>query len=74
MLCLVLEFLPGGDLFDDLAARKPPSFKASEAARITTEVLEAIAYLHSKGVAHRDLKCARPATWPELKLKCLRVV
>jgi serine/threonine protein kinase len=40
----------GGDLY----VRDP--YTELEAAEIVTDVLSAVAYLHSKGIIHRDLK------------------
>ena len=49
-LYLVLELCSGGDLY----ARDP--YDETEAKGITYMVLDAIAYLHSKGIVHRDCK------------------
>ena len=52
---LILEYLPGGDLFDYLKTR---SFKLSEArARsLIYQLTLALAFLHSFGIVHRDIK------------------
>ena len=47
---IVMELCSGGDLY----SRDP--YKEEEAARIVSSILSAIAYMHSKGIAHRDLK------------------
>ena len=47
---IVMELCSGGDLY----SRDP--YKEEEAARIVSSILSAIAYMHSKNVAHRDLK------------------
>ena len=51
---LVTEICTGGELFDEILARK--QFNEKDAAVIFKQVLSAIAYCHSKNVAHRDLK------------------
>ena len=48
------EYLPGGELFQVIARE---SFFAEDKARATLRrLLEAVAYLHARGVAHRDVK------------------
>ncbi|HEX8088200.1 MAG TPA: serine/threonine protein kinase [Blastocatellia bacterium] len=50
---LVLEYMPGGDLLD--LCRKRP-FGLDEALFYFRQVAEALAYAHSQGVIHRDIK------------------
>lgn len=75
---LVLELLTGGELLEALCERG--CFPEEDVRRIFRDVLDAVAYMHSLGVAHRDLKlenlvishpdeCAprpthRPRLWP----------
>lgn len=47
---VIMELCSGGDLY----SRDP--YTEAEAARITCSILSAIAYMHSKGILHRDLK------------------
>jgi len=53
-LYLVLQYAPGGVLFDQLIKRE--SFSELDASKIIRQVLEAVQYLHSLGIVHRDLK------------------
>lgn len=50
---LVLEYMPGGDLLD--LCRKRP-FSLDDALFYFRQVAEALAYAHSQGVIHRDIK------------------
>jgi len=52
---LVTELLRGGDLFSTLVQRGKP-FNEHDAHTIFSQIVEAIAYCHSRQVAHRDLK------------------
>ena len=53
--CLIMEYLPGGDLAQRLRLGK---FDFSDALRIFREVASGVAYAHGKGLLHRDLKPA----------------
>eukprot|EP00117_Sycon_ciliatum_P026173 scpid32178/ scgid21544/ Maternal embryonic leucine zipper kinase len=53
-LYLILEFAPGGELFDYIVAQD--RLKEQEARKFFRQVISAVAYVHSKGYAHRDLK------------------
>jgi serine/threonine protein kinase len=50
---LVMEYVPGMTLQDVLKRSGPPS--VAFGAVVTAQTLEALAYLHAKGVIHRDL-------------------
>jgi serine/threonine protein kinase len=52
---LVSELLRGGDLFSAIVRRGKP-FQEGDARTILTQLVEAVAYCHSRHVAHRDLK------------------
>ncbi|CAK0838360.1 unnamed protein product, partial [Prorocentrum cordatum] len=51
---VVLELCEGGQLFDRIRARG--YYEEPKAAVVVRQVLEAVAFLHSKGVMHRDMK------------------
>lgn len=51
---LVMEFVPGGDLMDFVAAHGSVGEEAGR--EITKQILQAIKYVHSLGISHRDLK------------------
>ena len=53
-VCLVMEPCTGGDLYTLLQRRGPLPY--SEVQRLGAQLLSAIAYMHSQGVLHRDLK------------------
>jgi len=50
---MVMEWVPGHLLRDDLRGQPIP---AERAVRVTARVCEALEYIHSQGVVHRDLK------------------
>lgn len=51
--CEVMEFCPGGDLY---AAIKKGRMSPSEIECCFSQILQGLSYLHSQGVAHRDMK------------------
>lgn len=62
----VMEYLAGGELFDYIAEHT--QFTETHAATVMCDLLNALSYLHSRGIAHRDVKlenllCAN-STWP----------
>lgn len=58
LMVLSMEYAPGGSLQNllDRAASLGKQVPISEAVRITAEVAEGLALLHSKDVVHRDIK------------------
>lgn len=62
----VMEYLAGGELFDFIAENT--HFTEAHAATVMADLLNALYYLHHRGIAHRDVKlenllCAN-STWP----------
>lgn len=55
-MCLVMELVTGGDLYDYIVQRK--SLTEEEAAKIIKAILKAVEYLHNATppVVHRDIK------------------
>uniref|UniRef100_A0A8C1B613 non-specific serine/threonine protein kinase n=1 Tax=Cyprinus carpio carpio TaxID=630221 RepID=A0A8C1B613_CYPCA len=51
---LVLELVAGGELFDFLAEKE--SLSEEEATEFLKQILDGVSYLHSKQIAHFDLK------------------
>jgi len=52
---LILELVSGGELFDEIVNKDEPYYE-KDAADIIRQVLQAICYMNSVGIAHRDLK------------------
>jgi serine/threonine protein kinase len=53
---LVQELCLGGELFDRLDEQPDYHYTEAECARLVKQMLNAVRYLHSKGIIHRDLK------------------
>ena len=53
-IILVTELCDGCELFEEICSRK--QFTEQEAAHVTKQILQAIAYCHGRNIAHRDLK------------------
>ena len=52
--CIVTEFFSGSDLFDYIVEHD--KLANNDAARIFKQIVQAVEYLHSVSIAHRDLK------------------
>jgi len=53
---LVLEYAPGGNLFDHLRKQPNGRFNERVAAQYVAQMAEALKYMHNKNVMHRDIK------------------
>ncbi|KAK3591833.1 hypothetical protein CHS0354_007696 [Potamilus streckersoni] len=51
---LVLEYLQGGELLERIKKKK--SFNEPEASKIMWQLVQAVDFMHCRGVVHRDLK------------------
>jgi serine/threonine protein kinase len=51
---LVLELCEGGELYARIHQKQ--SYSENEAKALLRQLLEAVAYIHSKGIMHRDIK------------------
>ena len=54
MLILSLKRLEGGELYERIMQKK--FFSEQDAAKLLRKIVGAIHYIHSKNIAHRDLK------------------
>ena len=51
---LVMELVTGGELFDRIVEKG--SYTEKDASALIQQILEAVDFMHSQGVVHRDLK------------------
>ncbi|CAN8072172.1 unnamed protein product, partial [Agarophyton chilense] len=62
----VMEYLPGGELFDFISQNT--HFTELHAAAVMTDLLNALHYLHTRNIVHRDVKLENllctSTTWP----------
>ena len=56
-ILMVLEYLPGGDLFDGLVSR--PFYSEKDACACAHQIITALNYLSMKGIIHRVRNGAR---------------
>jgi len=55
-LCLVMEYLRGGELYDRLQAQPGGAFAEPVARDVVHQLCSAVSFLHHQGLVHRDLK------------------
>ena len=60
-----MELLRGGELLNRI--RKKKSFTEPEASEIMCKLVQAISFMHLKGVVHRDLKPEVSTLTPTVK-------
>jgi len=53
-LFIVMELMKGGELYEEIVRRK--SFTEKDASYIMQQLFSALAYIHERGIVHRDLK------------------
>ncbi len=53
---LVMEYCPGGELFDKIASKEDQVFNESEACTIMLKMFRAVNHCHANGIVHRDIK------------------
>ncbi|KNC84866.1 hypothetical protein SARC_02926 [Sphaeroforma arctica JP610] len=56
-LFLILEYAPGGDLYDYV--EKEGAVPEKKAKKLFCQILSAVLYCHQLNVAHRDIKPGR---------------
>jgi serine/threonine protein kinase len=63
----------GGELFDKIVERG--TYSEKDAAKLVSEILDAISYLHNSGVVHRDLKVKKlQFNMSSQKICCMRTI
>uniref|UniRef100_A0A7S1T543 Protein kinase domain-containing protein n=1 Tax=Compsopogon caeruleus TaxID=31354 RepID=A0A7S1T543_9RHOD len=73
LIIIVMEYLRGGDLFDRLSIRL---MSESQVVDIASQILSAVAFLHERGIAHRDLKLENVvfATTPSSEKQVVKII
>lgn len=71
--CLILEFMEGGDLLNRIVNSPDSRLSEKQTRFMFFQVTEAVNYLHSKGITHRDIKpdnvlLEDSTEWPLVKL------
>eukprot|EP01117_Protostelium_nocturnum_P008211 TRINITY_DN292_c0_g3_i1.p1 TRINITY_DN292_c0_g3~~TRINITY_DN292_c0_g3_i1.p1 ORF type:complete len:332 (-),score=94.76 TRINITY_DN292_c0_g3_i1:38-1033(-) len=63
--CLVFEYVSGGDLLDYVMNQKEGKLDELKSAKLFSQIVSSVQYLHDKGIAHRDLKLENIMVDPE---------
>ena len=53
---MVMEYCPGGDLYEKLTKEKSDGMDEKEASAIILKVIKALIHCHEQDIMHRDLK------------------
>jgi serine/threonine protein kinase len=53
---IIMEYIDGIELFDYLTQSKPSELMRTNVTRLFVQLLKGLRYIHSKGVAHGDIK------------------
>eukprot|EP00941_MAST-03F_sp_MAST-3F-sp1_P005867 g5867.t1 len=53
---IIMELCTGGELFDRLMDQESQKFTEADAAKVVSQMLLSLQYIHSKNMVHRDLK------------------
>lgn len=56
MIAIVMELVPGGDLFDYIVGRGKTPFTEEEARTLFLQIVEPVRYMHLRKILHCDLK------------------
>jgi serine/threonine protein kinase len=71
---LITEFLEGTPLNEYIKTQEGAKFSENESLEILQQLLDAVSYLHKKGVCHRDIKLENIVvveTSPKIKIKLI---
>lgn len=55
-ITLILEFAERGQLYESLMSNPAKKFTEIEVAKIVYQIVDAMKYMHEKGIVHRDIK------------------
>ena len=72
VICLLMEFCSGGDLWERIAAaqRERKVLPAAQSAGWLLQIIAALRYLHSCGIMHRDVKPENIFITEEARTEC----